>query len=317
MYQVDGLITGSHPMNGATAQNAWRDWCCDIHGTFDMSFGSDSYRGRVVRQRTSTYQLLSWTSEAELITRSASGIRRDPRGIYELLVPLKGTFFIGSDSADQRIEPGAIVLVPVDLPFTVAHDRGAAALTLLVPYERLEHRLAPGSERGLCILGEKGLPRVCRDLLVSLLHERSAVSGAEFDSVCDRVVDLFCLALAGDSRLPESSAHAVLDAVRRHVRQHVTDPELSVAATARAIGWSPRYVQALLAQLGTSPSELIRTERLELARARLANPAFASRSIASIAASVGFSSPSAFASAYRRHFGYSPRETRSAWRFSA
>jgi AraC-like DNA-binding protein len=277
-----------------------------------MSFDSDSYRGHVVRQRTAAYQLIGWTSEAELITRSTRGIRRDPRGHCELLVPLKGDLFVGRDEPESRLRTGAMALVPVDSPFKIAHETGAVALTLLVPRERVAHRLGPAADRGQLVLGDKGLARVSRDLLVSLLRERSALSGDDFDSVCDRVVDLFCLAAAGETRLPEQSgATAVVDSVRGYVRAHASDPDLSVAAMAAAIGWSPRYIQAILARHGTTASDLIRSERLDLARTRLANPAFASHTIASIAAAAGFNSPSAFASAYRRHFGYSPRHTRA------
>jgi AraC-like DNA-binding protein len=278
-----------------------------------MTFTSDSYRGHVVRQRTATYQLIGWTSEAELITRNTRGIRRDPRGQCELLVPLKGDLFVGRDEPESRLRPGAMALVPVDSPFKIAHKTGAVALTLVLSHERVAHRLAPAAEQGQLVLGDKGLPRVSRDLLVSLLRERSDLSGGDFDSVCDRVVDLFCLAAAGETRLPEQpGASAVVDSVRRYVREHATDPELSVAAMAAAIGWSPRYIQSNLARHGTTASDLIRSERLELARTRLANPAFAAQTIASIAASVGFNSPSAFTSAYRRRFGYSPREARAS-----
>jgi AraC-like DNA-binding protein len=277
-----------------------------------MWFASDSYRGHVIRQRTAAYQLIGWTSEAELITRSTRGIRRDPRGLCELLVPLKGDLFVGRDEPESRLRPGAMALVPVDSPFKIAHETGAVALTLLVPHERVARRFGPAAECGQRVLADKGLPRVSRDLLVSLLRERSDLSGGDFDSGCDRVVDLFWLAAAGETRLPEQSgATAVVDSVRGYVREHATDPDLSVAALATAIGWSSRYIQAILARQGTSASELIRSERLELARTRLANPAFASHTVASIAASVGFNSPSAFTSAFRRHFGYPPRKARS------
>jgi AraC-like DNA-binding protein len=311
-YQIDGLTTGGPSIDGAAAQDAWRQWCCGIHGTFDMSFDSDSYRGRVVRQRSATYQLIGWTSEAELITRSAREIRRDPRGQCELVVPLKGDLYVGRHEPEQRLRPGAMALVPVDSPFAIAHESGAVALTLVVSHDRVAHRLGRAADHGQLVLGDKGLPRVSRDLLVSLLGERSTVSGAEFDYVCDRVLDLFCLAVAGETRLPEQSGtSAVVDSVHRYIREHAIDPELSVASMAAAIGWSTRYIQAILARGGTSASDLIRAERLELARIRLSNPAFAAHTVASIAASVGFNSPSAFSSAYRRRFGYSPREARA------
>ncbi|MGW0712695.1 helix-turn-helix domain-containing protein [Streptomyces sp. NPDC002643] len=311
MYQIDGLVTGDRATAGVSAQDAWRDWCSDVHGEFGIDFPAESYRGRVMRQRTSTYQLVSWTGESEHVRREARGIRRDPRGHYELFVPLRDRLHVGSDSVDRALQTGEMALVPIDAPFHVAHADGAAALTLLIPFERIDQRLGLVAPRGQRIVGRKGLPGVTRDLLVSLIRERDHLSGAEFDSVCDRIVDLFCLAAAGDEKMPSTSGTtAVLDAVRRYVREHVTDPDLSVAAMSSAIGWSSRYIQAVLAREGTTATELIRHERLDLARTRLSCPTFASQSIADVAASVGFSSPSAFSSAFRQHFGTSPREVR-------
>lgn len=57
-------------------------------------------------------------------------------------------------------------------------------------------------------------------------------------------------------------------------------------------------------------SELVRQERLELARLRLGSDDFRDQSIADVAVSVGFQSPSAFSAAFRRHFGVTPREFR-------
>ncbi|MBB2891997.1 helix-turn-helix domain-containing protein [Flexivirga oryzae] len=294
------------------AQQDWAEWCSDVHGEFGFDFYTDSYKGTVRRQRTDTYQLVSWTGESELVRREASGIRRDPRGHYELFVPLNDTLHVGGDAADQAMNPGEMVLVPIDAPFYVAHRDDAAALSLLVPFERIEQRLGTVPKRGQRMLPSTGTSRLTRDLLVGLVRERESLSAMEFDTIVDRVVDLFCIAAVGDNAPPAGvGAPAVLEAVRRYVREHLTDPDLTVARMAREIGWSPRYVQAVLGQEGTTASDLIRTERLELARTRLASPAFADHSITDIANSVGYGSPSAFSSAFRGRFGGSPRDFRS------
>lgn len=311
MYQLDGLVTGDRAIRGTAAQDAWRDWCSNVHGEFGFTFDADSYRGRVVRQRTATYQLVGWTGEKELVKREPQGIRRDPRGHYELFVPLSGELDVGHESADHRLNPGEMALVPIDAPFHVGHADGARALALLIPFERINQRLGTISPRGQRIVGDKGTARVTRDLLTSLLRERENLSGSYFDAACDRVVDLFCLAAVGDDHLPTTSGSAVRDAVRRYIRQHATEPELTLPAIAAAIGWSPRYIQAVLARESTTVSDLIRAERLELARSKLANPAFARQTVAAIAASVGFQSASSFSTAYRQRFGHCPRDTRN------
>ncbi|MBP2329018.1 AraC-like DNA-binding protein [Kibdelosporangium banguiense] len=312
-YQLDGLVTGDQAIRGTAAHDAWRDWCSNVHGEFGITFDTDSYRGRVIRQRSATYQLVGWTGEKELVKRERQGIRRDPRGHYELFVPLSGELRVGQESADHRLNPGEMTLVPIDAPFHVGHGDGARALTLLIPFDRIDQRLGTVSPRGQRVIGNKGIARVTRDLLASLLREREDLSGSYFDAACDRVVDLFCLAAVGDEHLPATSGAAVRDAVRRYIRQHATEPELTLPAIAAAIGWSPRYIQAVLARENTTATDLIRAERLELARNKLANPAFAAQTITAIATSVGFHSASSFSTAYRRRFGHCPRDTRNGF----
>lgn len=311
-YHLDGLTTGRDALHGAEAQQAWRQWCSDVHGEFDIDFDHDSYRGRVVRQRSSTYQLVGWTSERELVRRERRGISRDPRGHYEVFVPIKGELRVGQDSPDQPLEVGQMALVPIDAPFQLGQTEDAVAMAFLVPFERIDQRLGRVASRGQQVLATSGMARVARDLLMSLVREREHLTAVEFDAACDRVVDLFCLAASDDhhAATPVGDA-AVLDAVRSHIRCHATDLNLNVAGLATAVGWSARHIQAVLARAGTTARELIRAERLELARAKLANPALAHLTVASIGSSVGFSSPSAFSHAYRQHFGCSPRDTRA------
>ncbi|HEX4226587.1 MAG TPA: helix-turn-helix domain-containing protein [Pseudonocardiaceae bacterium] len=60
----------------------------------------------------------------------------------------------------------------------------------------------------------------------------------------------------------------------------------------------------------TTPSEVIRTRRLEAARERLLDPHLARTGIAEIARRSGFSSMTTFANAFRAHYGQSARRRR-------
>ncbi|GAA3528370.1 helix-turn-helix transcriptional regulator [Nocardioides daeguensis] len=311
-YTIDGITTGTGSHPGTSAHEAWRDWCSMVHGEFRVDFPEDSYRGRVRRQRTETFELVSWLGESEYVRRESRGIRRDPRGHYELVMPVQKRLHVGPEGADHALVPGEMALLPIDTPFHLAHDDGLQGLMLLIPFQRIDDRLGTAGHRVHHIVADKGLARVTRDLLLSLVRERDHLTGEEFDAAVDRAVDLVCLAVTGEQPTSSRSGDAaVLGAVRRYVREHATDIDFAVQTMAAAIGWSPRYIQSVLARAGLTATELARTERLELARLRLASPAFDHHSISDVAASVGFQSPSAFTAAFRRHFGATPREVRS------
>ncbi|WP_165824438.1 AraC family transcriptional regulator [Tsukamurella pulmonis] len=311
-YTIDGLVTGAERrLTGARAHGAWRDWCSGVHGEFDISFDGDGYRGDVLRQRTDEYQLVSWTSQREHVRRDARSIRNDPRGHYELFMPLKGALHVGGDVTEGALLPGEMVLVSIDSPFVLAHDDDASALALLIPEHRVSRTLGSVAKEGVRLRGGRGLGRVTRDLAAALIDEREQLTAAEFDAACDRAVDLFCLAASGEADGAGTADDEVRAAVLRHVRAHATEPDLSLAGVAAAVGWSARHIQAVLSRTGETFSDAVRGERLELARDRLTDPRWAAPGIAFIADSVGYGSASAFSTAFNRRFGRTPRAHRA------
>ena len=94
-------------------------------------------------------------------------------------------------------------------------------------------------------------------------------------------------------------------------RQHADDADFDPAALADRLGWSLRSVQLALRRAGTTPAELIRSQRLELVITRLRHPAWRAYTITYIAHACGFGSLSAFNSAFRARFGCTPADLRA------
>jgi len=101
-------------------------------------------------------------------------------------------------------------------------------------------------------------------------------------------------------------------AVKSFIEANLAQPELSVAAVARAHGVSARYLRKLFDDEGTSPGRWIWDRRFARARADLADPTRTARSITEIAMSWGFNDLSHFSRGFRARFGRSPRAFRAA-----
>jgi len=91
---------------------------------------------------------------------------------------------------------------------------------------------------------------------------------------------------------------------------HLTDPALSLSDTAAALGISPRYVNDLLSQEGTSFRRFVLMERLAQCQRDLSSPVLAHRHVSEIALAWGFNDLSHFGRVFREHFGMSPRDFR-------
>lgn len=267
------------------------------------------FRGHIRLRRTDDYQLVGWSSDAVTYIRGPKHIRTDPDDEYRLIVPLTRPVTIGSADEQGTLAPGSAALVSIDQPFSLALPNGTRGVIITIPRQEIQHRLnrvMPSEPLDLTT----GLGGVAAGIIGSLYTESAALTDREFDTVSERLVDLLCMQILGDPGSPATQLIHVESAARRYIRRHAGDPDLTVASLAGALGWSVRQIQLAFHAVGATPSEVIREERLRLARDRLRSAAYRRRSIADIASDLGFSSVSSFTKAFHKRFGSTPGRLR-------
>lgn len=105
--------------------------------------------------------------------------------------------------------------------------------------------------------------------------------------------------------------HARLGSIRRDLDRHFLDPAFSLTALARRLDVTPRYVQALFAEAGTSFTDELTKRRLVLAHDMLASARYAHMNVTEVAHECGFSTVSHFHRMFRRRFDKTPGAIRS------
>ncbi|WP_406486856.1 AraC family transcriptional regulator [Streptomyces phaeochromogenes] len=296
-----------------SSASAWDEVFSDLHGASRIKVPDRRapWAGRLEWQRSKVYGLALCAGGEEVVDRDTRHIRSDPRGTYELLVPLAGTAWVEQGASSGEIGPGTMVLCDIDRPLTFAHGDDLVGLSFLMPGQNVAGRSPVAAEGPHILSGAGGLGRVVRQLTTTLHEEREQLSESTFDIACDRLLDLVCLAAeGGNDSAPTGQRATVEAAIRSYIREHACDRDLDVVGVARALGWSARYVQQVLQAANTTSRDLIRRERLNVARSRLAGASWATYSIAEIAHSCGFGSHASFATAFRSEFGMTPREAR-------
>lgn len=309
-YVLESSTTGEIAPHEQT--DFWHEHVASYHCRLEHRFPrADAFEGGTESQRSERYHLIDFWSEAIEYTRTAHQVRSDPDQDYRLLMPLEGRMLVRQAGQQTSLERGAAGIIGLGEPFQLLHDGPARALILALPAREVDDPLNRTSPLSAGFDLTTGLGRVIGDMVTGLHQERAELTGRHFDAVCDRVAGLVCMLAEGDDR-PEVPGHLaeVERMVRRHVRQVASDPELTGAAVAHALGWSLRQVQLALQQAGTTPRDLIREERLRLGHERLRSPSLRHLSVTEIAGASGFSSPSSFSTAYRRRYGMTPRESR-------
>ena len=105
---------------------------------------------------------------------------------------------------------------------------------------------------------------------------------------------------------------ARLRAIKSDIEAHLTDPELSPSAVANRQRISDSYIRKLFEGDDTSFTDFVLTRRLVRAHRLLTDPRWADRNITSIAFTAGFGDLSYFNRTFKRLYGETPSEVRSA-----
>ena len=292
--------------------SAWRDAFVGLHGASRITVGDATpWNGRLEWQQSQAYSLALCGGIQQDLSRETRHIRSDPQGTYELLVPVTGAARVEQGPSSGEIQPGFLALCDADRPVAFAHQEDFVSVALIVPGHEVDRRSPATAREPQVFSGVSGLGRVIRQMVLTLQEEREQLSETTFDIACAQLLDLVCLATEGATDSAPADQRARVEAeIRRYVRRHAGDRDLNVAGIARALGWSTRYIQDVLKAADTTSRDLIRSERLQLARTRLASATWAGHSIAQITYSCGFGSHASFSTAFRQEFGMTPRDAR-------
>lgn len=302
-YSVETVTTRQLPVNQRLA--LWSETVTAFQ--FAMRFdypNPDHFHAVATRQHTSSFQLSTWSiSQPQTIHRSRRQVRTDPGEHFRLVVPTHTAIDFSVGDEQMVLAPGSGRLFAPDTLFDLRLAEGSTGMVVTIPGAEIESRIDHVSPHGQPLALTHGLGRLLATVVTTLVDERDSLSSAAFDLACTQTTDLAAMIVTGDAAAPPP---ALADQIRRHIRRHAHDPVLTGTRIARDLGWSLRQIQTALQETGTTPSRLIREERLHLARTRLANPAYHRHTITAIAHASGFDSVDTFTRAFRNRYGATP-----------
>lgn len=223
---------------------------------------------------------------------------------------------------ESIIEPGQAVLFALDNVGGTTNKGYSRFTTIRMPQAALAPAL---QDMNAAVLQPIVSNNAALDLLrnyISILENPQALARPEAQNlVVAHIHDLIALALgptkdAGELARKRGGRAARLHAIKADVARQAENYDLSISSIAARHGVTPRYIQMLFGEAGTSFSEYMMMQRLAAAHRMLAEPAFAHRRIGEIAMATGFSSVSYFNRAFRRHFDVTPSDVRASAGFS-
>ncbi|BCW61271.1 AraC family transcriptional regulator [Arthrobacter sp. StoSoilB22] len=251
-------------------------------------------------------------------------VRIEPEGLQDfhlVQIPLAGHASMKVGASTVESGPRMATVPPLHRPFSMSWDGGSPHLIVYVrrsAVERVAGQLY-GHDTvdlgyGMDLSGAAG-----RAFLRSVveLHDDmisqprttapAFVQGLLADSMVSRL--LMAMELPGDETRDAESESRLVREFRELLDRHAFE-ELTVPDIAECLGVSVRTLQtALRAETGATPSELLRSIRLDRAREMLLEASPREQSVTAIAELCGFTHQGRFSALYVKAFGELPSES--------
>ncbi|GAA3226583.1 helix-turn-helix domain-containing protein [Dactylosporangium siamense] len=286
----------------------WRELICEaflaLTPESDLRGG---FAGSVTQWRLGGLSLARIESQRQTVHRTEAGVQRDPiRGYYANL-QVRGVSLMAQHGRVATLRPGDLAVVDADEPFRFEFGGDFRQLSLFIPAATLNDGEATAPRTATAIDTTTGVGAAVRHSLESLAQRPMREPTAAR------------LALHAAGMLSIALDPSILTAVRSprsyqtcldDIEEHLTDHDLSPAATARRLGVSVRTVHGWFSGHGASYGATVRRLRLERAARHLTDPSMRHLRVIDVATEAGFGSVASFHRAFRQQFGHTPSAAR-------
>lgn len=230
--------------------------------------------------------------------------------LVHLLYSLEGTFAGRDETRSFTIEPGQFVLMDNSRFFELECTQHEA-IDLIMPRPWLEQHLPDP----LSLLSQAMSMRQGWAPPLGTLLETIARQGEDCPIprplLAEQIGRLVALALGVREPASGKASVRIAEQIMRRIEADFADPELSVEGVAKELKISKRYLQALLANSGTSFMRELTAARLDRANVLLTDPHTRDLPVAEVAFRCGFLDPGYFARQFRKRFNATPRGWRA------
>lgn len=297
---------------GATEQvHAWREW---FHPIFDISPGqTDAPFSAQNKVWNMGGILLSGASApATRVTRGKLNISRAPADHWVISYNRRGDTAIATDKATLHASAGVPFLW--SLGEKSSSERSSVdRLQLLIPRDMFRD-MAPTLDASRGSVLDTPLGRMLGDYMLFLERRLDSIAGEDLPRLRDAVRSMIAACIAPSADRMTIAADEIdsgrRERVCRVIHAQLGFSALTPASISRLLGISRSQLYRLFEQSG-GVSSYIRRQRLLKSYAVLSDPENR-QSILAIAESLCFEDASSFSRAFKKEFGHTPSDIKSA-----
>ena len=296
----------------------WADLICDAFVQLECDGpATQAFHGSIRAHSLAGIELSVVQASAQRVIRSPRQIARSSEDFFLVSLQTRGVGTVRQDGREARLAPGDFALYDSTRPYELVFDDAFEQLVLMLPGERLRAAVR-GTEQltASAVSGRRGAGHLLIGMVRSLRRDIDSMEPDAAAAVADGLTSVLAAGLrtlpAAHCPPPGRLAAYHLQRVKAHVQARLADPTLSVATLAAELGLSPGHLHRLFGSEPLSLAEHIWAQRLQACRDDLADARMDRRSIADIAFGWGFNDAAHFSRAFRKRYGMSARDWRSA-----
>jgi AraC-like DNA-binding protein len=291
---------------------AWREWFGPVLDVLPRQASGEEFVAETYMWKLGRLAMSRTVAPPVNVARTKSNLRRDPIDHWVISYCARGAHFARTAGTETE--------VPTRVPFL--WSLGQEFLHERTYVDRVQFFLARDAFRGIAPLldGALGsaldtpLGHVLGDYMIALERRLPAMTEADLPRLSGAVAAMVAAAVAPTAERAAVAQRQIdlgrMERVRQVVRRHLRTPTLGPKTLCRLVGMSRSNLYRLFED-GGGIAGYIQRQRLLEAHAVLTDPA-SERSISAIAEDLCFADASSFSRSFRREFGLSPSEVRSA-----
>jgi len=291
---------------------AWRDWYSPVFDVIPKEPMVDGFPAEI-RLWALDGLAMSRTIAAPIdILRTRAHLRRDPVDHWVISYCARG--------AHSAVTAGTAVEVPARVPYLWSlgqeflHERTHVDRVQLFLAREAFRDIAPVLDAALGTTLDTPLGSLLGDYMIALERRLTDMTEEDLPRLSGAVGAMVTAAVAPSAERTAVAKSQIdlgrKERVRQAVRRHLRTPTLQPEALSRLVGMSRSNLYRLFEDVG-GVAGYIQRERLLEARVALSDPA-STHTISMIAEDFCFADASSFSRAFKREFGYTPSDARSA-----
>lgn len=292
-------------------------WCHQYFHVNAQPLSRGEFLWNALKYDFGQIQLTQLACDPIVIERSNNDIRGDTTPSYFVTLQLKGSAVIHQNGRGCELSEGDFTLVDSRQPYQIKFNTPVKRLILRLPGDTLHRRMAAfGNPVANRFLTQSGMSSLFASMLKTLAEQAPAISQNNRDVLLNSLSDFLIASLEeeffarhGDTQLT-TNQYTQMSQIKRYIRAHLPDPELSPAKIATAFQMTERHLYHIFKSTDQTLAKFIRQERIENCMKDLSCLDKRARNVSEIAFSWGFNDSSHFSRAFKECVGVSPRSYR-------